>query len=159
MSALEVLLGLAMLVGLIGVVLPIFPGLILIAGAGLVWALAESSLLGWMVFGIMSAAAIAGMILGTSLPARRAAAQGAPPWVVLAGVAGMVIGFFAIPVVGALVGFPAGVFVAEFFRHHQLAEAWRATLDALTTVGVGIAIQLGAGVLMVATWAMAVWAT
>jgi uncharacterized protein YqgC (DUF456 family) len=71
----------------------------------------------------------------------------------------MVIGFFAVPVVGALIGFPAGVFVAELLRHRHHGPAWRATWEALKSVGLGIAIQLGAGVAMIAIWSVAVFTT
>ncbi|MBA3691240.1 MAG: DUF456 domain-containing protein, partial [Actinobacteria bacterium] len=41
MSSFETLLALVMVVGLVGVVVPVLPGLLLIAGAGVAWAVAE----------------------------------------------------------------------------------------------------------------------
>jgi uncharacterized protein YqgC (DUF456 family) len=70
-----------------------------------------------------------------------------------------VIGFFVVPVIGALIGFPVGVFVAELVRHRHPGPAWRATWVALKGVGIGIAIQLGAGVVMIGVWLAAVLAT
>ena len=159
MSVLEVVLGLVMLVGLIGVVVPVFPGLVLVAGAGLVWAIDRGGPVAWAAFAVMTTIAIGGIVASSVLPARRASAAGAPAWVVAAGIAGIVIGFFAVPVVGALVGFPAGVFVAELARHRHLGLAWRATWEALKNVGLGIAIQLSAGVAMIAIWVVAVFAS
>jgi len=152
MSSLEVVVGLVMLVGLVGVVVPVFPGLVLVAGAGLVWAIDLGGPGAWTVFAVMAAIAVGGIVASSVLPARRASAAGAPTWVVVAGVAGLVIGFFVVPVVGALVGFPAGVFVAELARHRHPGPAWRATWEALKNVGLGIAIQLAAGVAMIAVW-------
>ena len=54
--------------------------------------------------------AVLGIAAPTWLSGRRATAAGLPGWVLLAGVAGAVAGFFLIPVVGALIGWPAGVF-------------------------------------------------
>jgi hypothetical protein len=51
------------------------------------------------------------------------------------------------------------VFVAELVRHRHPGPAWRATWDALKGVGIGIAIQLGAGVMMVGVWVAAVFAS
>jgi uncharacterized protein len=158
-SSTEILVGLVMLVGLIGVFVPVFPGLILIVGAALVWAAERSGPVAWGVFAVIAVFGVAGLITSTVVPARRASASGAPAWVVISGCVGMVIGFFAIPVVGALIGFPAGVLVAELLRHRRLGPAWRSTRGALASVGIGIAIQLVAGVAMIAIWAVAVAAT
>jgi uncharacterized protein YqgC (DUF456 family) len=159
MSTTEGVLVVVMLIGLVGVVVPIFPGLILVMGAGVVWALDVGGTTAWIVVVAMIAVGVAGYVASSVLPARRAATSGAPGWVVLAGIVGMVVGFFAIPVVGALIGFPAGVFVAELARHRQPGPAWRSTWEALKSVGLGIAIQLVAGVAMIAIWAGGVIAT
>ena len=156
MSSTELLLGIAMLVGLVGVVVPVFPGLILVIGSGLVWALQRGGPGAWAVFAVMSIVGVVGIVVSSVLPARRASAAGAPAWVLVAGGIGLVIGFFVVPVVGALIGFPAGIFVAEFARHRHPGSAWRATWDALKGVGLGIAIQLAAGVAMIGVWLAAV---
>jgi uncharacterized protein YqgC (DUF456 family) len=156
MSDTEIALGIAMLVGLVGTVVPIVPGLLLIAGAALVWGLVESSAIAWFVVGAIVAIGMVGIVLGATLPARRTSARGAPSWVVLAGAAGLVVGFFAIPVIGALIGFPVGILVAELVRLRDVAAAWRSTREALKDVGLGIAIQLTAAVAMIGVWAIAV---
>lgn len=148
-----------MLAGLVGVVVPAFPGLVLVAAAGLLWALSRGGVTAWVVFGVMAAVGVAGIALANVLPARRAAAGGVPGWVLVAGAVGLVVGFFAIPVVGALIGFPAGVFAAELVRRRRLDTAWRATWEALKGVGLGIAVQIAAGVVMIAVWAVAVFTT
>lgn len=159
MSELEALLGIVMLVGLVGVVVPVFPGLLLVIGAGFFWALQRGGPGAWGVFAVLAAVGVAGIVASSVLPARRASSAGAPAWVVAAGAVGLVIGFFVVPVIGALIGFPAGVFIAELVRHRHPGPAWRATWDALKGVGLGIAIQLGAGVVMIGIWAAAVFAT
>jgi uncharacterized protein len=159
MSSAEIVLGLVMLVGLVGVFVPVLPGLLLVIGAAVVWAIDRGGATAWSVAAVMSAIGVAGIVASSVLPARRTSSAGAPPWVVVAGIVGLVIGFFAVPVIGALIGFPAGVFVAELVRHRHPAPAWRATWEALKSVGLGIAIQLGAGVAMIAIWAVAVFAT
>jgi len=158
-SELEAVLGIVMLAGLVGVVVPVFPGLIVVIGAGFVWALQRGGPGAWAVFAIIAAVGIAGIVASNVLPARRASAAGAPAWVVAAGAVGLVVGFFVVPVIGALIGFPAGVFVAELVRHRRPGPAWRATWDALKGVGLGIAMQLTAGVVMIGVWVSAVLVT
>ena len=159
MSSTEVLVGIAMLVGLVGVIVPVFPGLILVIGAALLWAVQRGGPGAWTVFAIVAVVGVVGMVVSSVMPARRASATGAPAWVVVAGGVGLVVGFFAVPVIGALIGFPAGVFVAELARHRHPGPAWHATWVALKGVGLGIAIQLAAGVAMIGVWLAAVLAT
>ncbi len=156
MSTLEVVLVIVMLTGLVGVLVPVFPGLILVAGAGIVWAVQRGGAFAWAIAIIMALIGIAGIVAASVLPVRRANDAGAPSWVVIAGGIGVVIGFFAVPVVGALIGFPAGVLVAELIRHRRLRPAWGATLEALKGVALGIVIQLAAGVVMIGVWVMGV---
>lgn len=159
MSSFEIALAIVMFVGLVGVVVPIFPGLILVAGAGIVWAAQQGGVAAWGVAIVMTMAGAGGIVASTLLPARRATASGAPAWIVVAGGIGVVIGFFMVPVIGAFIGFPAGVLVAELTRHRRLRPAWGATLEALKGVALGIVIQLAAGVAMIGLWLVGVSAT
>jgi len=156
MSGLEVVLAIVMLVGLVGIVVPALPGLLLIAAAGLAWALADPSPLRWVVLLVLGVIAAGATVAAAVLPARRASAAGAPRAALAAGAVGMVAGFFLIPVVGALVGFPAGIFVAELLRLRDIRAARATTAATLRGVGIGIAIQLAAGVAMIGVWFAAV---
>nr|MBA3691743.1 DUF456 domain-containing protein [Actinomycetota bacterium] len=84
------------------------------------------------------------------------AAAGAPRSALAAGAAGMILGFFLIPVVGALVGFPAGIFVAERIRLGNGRAARATTIATLKGAALGIGIELVAGVAMIAIWSAAV---
>ena len=68
----------------------------------------------------------------------------------LGGVLG-VVGFFVIPVVGLLVGFVLGVYLAELNRVGRTA-AWPATVHALKAVGLSVLIELTATLLAAAVW-------
>ncbi len=152
MSSLEVALVIVMLAGLVGVLVPIFPGLILVAGAGIVWAVQRGGIAAWAIAIVMALIGTTGVVAASAVPVRRAHAGGAPAWVVVAGGIGIVIGFFVVPVVGALIGFPAGVLVAELTRHRRLRPAWGAMMESLKGVALGIVIQLAAGVAMIGVW-------
>jgi uncharacterized protein YqgC (DUF456 family) len=157
MVVFELLIGIVMLVGLAGTIVPILPGLPLIVGAGFAWAFfGDAGVVGWVVAVIIAAIGTVGWVIGTALPARRTAATGVPRWVLVVTAAGVVVGFFVIPVVGALVGGPIALFLAEVVRIRDLKEAWRSTVEALKGIGLGMAVHALAAVLMVAVWGAAV---
>lgn len=160
MTGLEIIVVLAMLVGLVGVIVPILPGLLLILGAGVVWAIAgDAGGTGWLIVAIMAALAVIGTATPYWLTGRRGTDSGLPGWVLLAGAIGIVVGFFVIPIVGALVGGPVGIFVAELARHREPSTAWRSTWGVIKSMGMGVAIQSAIGVGMIGVWVVGVIAT
>jgi hypothetical protein len=157
---LQLVVAVLIVVGLVGTVVPVLPGLVLVWGSIAVWALLDGG--GWLRWGLVvlcGLLAVAGYLLATVLPSRRATEAGAPGVVVLAGVAGMVVGFFVIPVVGFLVGGVVGVFAAELVRSRRLDSAWVLTVETLKGFGLAAAVQLAAGLAMTGLWVAAVLAT
>jgi len=154
----DVVVGVAMVVGLVGTLVPLLPGLPVVITAAFIWVVADGADLGqWTVFAVVSAIALTGMIFGSLLPARRASASGAPRWTLVAGAVGVVVGAVIIPVVGAVIGWPVGVFLAEWIRTGNGKQAW-ASMRA-TAIGVlhGAVVQFGAGLASVGVWAVAAW--
>jgi uncharacterized protein YqgC (DUF456 family) len=157
-SPTEVLVALAILVGLVGVIVPILPGLVLVLAAILVWAISEGSPTGWMVFAVAALLIVAGSVVKYVVPNRRLKTTGIPSSTTWFGVAVGVVGFFVIPVIGLLIGFVLGVYLAEY-RRVGGAAAWPSTKEALRAVGVSILIELAAGVLAALVWVAGVVAT
>jgi uncharacterized protein YqgC (DUF456 family) len=156
----QLLVAFAMAVGLAGVLVPVLPGLLLVWGAGLVWTIADGGgPVRWAVFGVLTALFVGATVAKYVLPARSAAAQGAPKTTLLAGAAGAMVGFFVIPVIGALIGVVVGIYLAEYARLRVPREALVATRAALIAIGIGVLIELGVGVLMVLTWLVGLLAT
>ncbi len=157
MTSLELIVGLMIVVGLVGTVIPVLPGILLVWAAVLVWAIAgDGSDVGrWVVFAIATAIAGTAVVLSTILPGRRAAATGAPRSLMWIVALGTLVGFFVIPVVGALVGGPVAAYVAELVRLRDPAAAWRSAVEALKGFGIGVAIQLVGGVTIAVTWLIA----
>lgn len=154
----QVLVGVVMLAGLVGIVLPLLPGLLMIWAAGLWWAVADGGgPTRFTVLGVLTVLLVLGTVAKYVLPARSAAARGAPVGTLLAGVLGAVVGFFVIPVVGLFVGGIAGIYLAEYVRLRDAGPAWVSTRAALVALGVGLLVELAAGVLMVACWLLGVW--
>lgn len=152
MTALAVVAGLMMLVGLAGIVLPVLPGPLLIVGGVAVWAVPRGDAVGWWVLGIAVLVTVAGQVAKYLLPGRRLKAAGVPTRTLFAGLVLGVVGFFVVPVVGLFLGFVLGVWLAELVRLPDAATAWRSAREALTAVGWSILIELAAGLLTVAVW-------
>jgi uncharacterized protein YqgC (DUF456 family) len=80
MSLLEILLGVAMLSGLVGIVIPFLPGILLIWGAGVLWAFTVPDRGPWVLGAVvlMTVIGAIGLVAASTLPARRANEIGAP---------------------------------------------------------------------------------
>ena len=152
----NLLVGLAILVGLAGVVVPVLPGLILVLAAILVWALERQDAVGWAVLAITAVLFAVGQVAKYLLPGRRLKDAGIPGGTTLAGVVLGVIGFFVVPVVGLPLGFVLGIYGAERLRLGSHALAWPSTGHALRAAGWSMLIELATGLLMFSTWLLAV---
>jgi uncharacterized protein YqgC (DUF456 family) len=155
MSGVEVLVALAIAIGLVGVIVPVLPGSLLVLGAVLVWAWAVGTTTGWIVFAVATTFLALGSIVKYVVPGRRLKDNGIPNSTLLLGGVLGVVGFFVIPVVGLLIGFVLGVYLAEL-RRVGTDAAWPATVHALKAVGLSIAIELVASLCAAATWAVGV---
>lgn len=158
MTATELLVGLVILVGVVGVVVPALPGTLLVAGAVVVWALDQPSTTTWVVTGLALAVLAAGAVVKYAVPGRRLKDSGVPATTLLLGAVLAVVGFFVVPVVGAVLGFVLGVWLAEG-RRVGARQAWPSTKAALTAVGLSVLIELVAAVLAAVVWLVGAVAT
>ena len=155
----ELLVGLVILVGLVGVVVQILPGALLVLAAVLLWAAIEGTGVAWTV-GVVAVVATAAAWVGKYLVAGRHLKNAGVPnsTLVWGGLAG-IVGFFVIPVVGLFVGFVLAVYLAETARLRDRRRAWRSTVAALTATGITILIELGGALVAAGVWLLAVLLT
>lgn len=153
MTSTELLVALAILVGLVGIVVPVLPGSLLILAAVLVWAVVVSSPTGWLVLAVVGLLLLGGGIVKYAVPGRRLQASGVPTRTLVAGGLLGIVGFFVVPVVGLLVGFVAGVYAAELARVGA-RRARGTTGQALRAAGLSLLIELAAGLLAASVWAV-----
>ncbi|MBT0994407.1 DUF456 family protein [Cellulomonas sp. DKR-3] len=148
----EVLVGLAVLVGLFGVVVQVLPGSLLVLAAVALWGVVTGGAVGWTVVAVaVLATAVAGVVKYL-LAGRHLKRAGVPSsTLVWGGVAG-VVGFFLIPVVGILVGFVGGTYLAEWVRVREPGAAWRATVAAMQATGLTILVELAGALVCAAAW-------
>jgi uncharacterized protein len=145
-----VICGLLVVVGLFGIVVPVLPGTLLVLLGFLVWASETGTTESWSVFALAAAVLVIGTVVKYAVPGRRLKAA-VPTSTVVVGGLFAIVGFFVIPVVGMLVGFPIGVYVAERVRVGA-AGAWPSTRAALVALAHSILIELVAALLATAVW-------
>lgn len=151
MSLVEVLVALAIAVGLVGILVPVLPGTVLVLAAILVWAVDVASTAGWVVFAVATTLLAAGQVVKYAVPGRRLKDAGVPSSALWAGAGLGIVGFFVVPVVGLFLGFVLGVYLVET-RRVGSAAAWPSTIHALKAVGLSILIELAAAMAAAVTW-------
>lgn len=155
-SLLDALAGLAILIGIVGILVPVLPGLPIIWAAIAVWAIAGDDPARWAVLAIATVATGVAAVAQFLIPGRRMLEAGLPGRsLTIGGIAGLV-GFFVVPVIGLPLFFVGGVYAAERARLRAHTPAWDATVVALRGVGLSILIELAGGLIAAGAWLAAV---
>lgn len=151
-----VLVGIAIFVGIVGIVIPVLPGALLSWAAILIWALEEQSATGWTVLAVATVLIGASQVVKYTIPERRMREAGVPRRSTVIGVLLGIVGFFVIPVVGLFIGFPLGIYLSERRRLGDRDAAWTSTKHALRATGLSILIEFCGTSLAAAAWLIAV---
>lgn len=150
---------LLVLVGLLGIVIPVLPGLLLVLAGVLLWAVLTATPLAWGILGACVVVAVAGYALQYLLPGRRMKERGVSTSTLALAVAAGVVGFFVVPVVGALLFFVLAIFVVENTRTRDRGIAWTRTRHAMLAVAQSVGIELLAGLLIAGLYVVGVLAS
>ncbi|GAB4076531.1 DUF456 domain-containing protein [Nostocoides australiense] len=151
--------GLLIVAGILGIIVPVIPGLLIAVLGVLIWALDLGTTTGWVVFGICLAIYAAGLAMQFLLPGRRMKAAGIGTSTLLLGALLGIIGFFVIPVIGGPLGFVLGIYLVEMGQSRDRAQAWAQTKVALRGVLHSMGIELIAGMSVLTTWIVGVLIT
>lgn len=152
MTTLDLLVGVAVVVGLFGVVVQVLPGALLVLGAVVVWGVLTGGAVGWTVLVVAVVVTGAAMVGKYVLAGRHLARSGVPSSAVVWGGVLGIVGFFVIPVVGLPIGFLLGTYLAEWVRLRSPGPAWRATVVALQATGITIVVELAGALLATGAW-------
>ncbi|MEV8393066.1 MULTISPECIES: DUF456 domain-containing protein [unclassified Streptomyces] len=147
-----VLVGLVMLLGLFGVLIPGVPGQAIVWAAVLWWALTDTSHLAWGILIGASALLLLNQALRPVLPARRTRRTGAPRRTLLVGGVSGIVGFFVVPVLGGIAGYVGGIYGAERARLGSRRDGWASTRAVMRAAGYSILAELFACLLVVGAW-------
>jgi uncharacterized protein len=147
------------LVGMVGIVVPVLPGLILVVAGVLFWSLTTGTALAWSVFGVAVLLYLAGLALQYAIPGRHLRVAGVRSSTMVLAVLLGIVGFFVVPVVGGPLGFVLAIYLVELARTNDGAKAWTSTRAALGAVLLSVGIELLAGMAIIVTWLVGVAAS
>lgn len=151
-TVITLLSGLVILTGVIGVLVPVLPGLVLTWVGALLWALLGDgsggarllvAILATIVFGL-------GIVVKFLWPGKKLRSTVPTSAILLGGVLGL-IGFFVVPVVGLVLGFVLGVWLVELNRL-GMERAWPSTRSAIGAIGLSLLVELAAALLIAVIW-------
>lgn len=147
-----------MLVGLFGLIVPIFPGIMVIWLAALGFGVVKGfGTLGIWMFIVITLLAAAGMVVDNVFMSA-GARQGGAAWSTIAlGVLAGIVGTILLPPIGGLILAPLAIFLIEWRKQAD----WRKALQSIRglAVGWGLAFvaRFGIGVLMIICWILWEW--
>lgn len=159
---LETLTLLALIVGLLGLIIPVFPGLTVMWLGTLVYALIQNSaghMTGWkwLLFGMITVLMIIGNVADNLIIARKMRDKYVP-WssILFAFAAGIVASIFFTPLIG-LAAAPAGLFLAESRRLRNRDAAIDSTKAYMVGWGWAFGVRFLIGLAMIGFWMLWAW--
>ena len=151
-----------MLVGLFGLIVPVFPGLTVMWLAALVYALVQSAsgLMGWvdwLLFAFITLFMIGGNIVDNIIIASKMRGHEIP-WktIILCYIVGIVVSLFFTPLAG-LVASPLALLGLEYLRFRDKKLAFESARVFMIGWGASFAARFGIGILMVIFWMLWAW--
>lgn len=151
-----------LLVGLFGLIIPVFPGLTVMWIATLIYALVQAAngLMGWvdwLLFALITILMIGGNILDNIIIASKMRGHEIP-WktILLCYAAGIIVSLFFTPLAG-LVASPLALLGLEYLRFRDWKQAVQSARVFLIGWGASFAARFGIGILMVIFWMLWAW--
>jgi uncharacterized protein YqgC (DUF456 family) len=154
----ELAIGLIIAVSIVGILVPILPGLAMEVIAVFVWAAVTGGTVAWSVAIATLVIAGIGTYVKYAVPKRHLNEGGIPNRTLLIATVVAIVGLFVIPVVGAPIGFVLAIYVSERLRVGK-EQAWPATKRSLRAVATSIGIELVTGLLIATIWFVTVLTT
>jgi hypothetical protein len=152
-TLLLVLVQFFLLVGLFGLILPIFPGIFVMWLAALGYGVVHGfSTLGIIIFIVITALMIAGVTVDNVMMGV-GARQGGASWktIAVAMVAGVIVTFI-IPPFGGIIAAPLAILLLEYYRLRDWKLAWLALRGMTVGWGLSFLVRFVIGLLMMAFW-------
>jgi uncharacterized protein YqgC (DUF456 family) len=145
-------------VGVVGTIIPILPGLFLVWLTVLAYAIIEGfKAIDWFTFVILTLIALVAGTADIWLSALGAKTTGASRRAMFLGFIGSIVGlvlgtFIPIPIfgnlIGSVLGYAAGLLLGQYHKHKDWNAAVRASLGGIAGWGVATVFQFGGSVLI-----------
>jgi len=151
-----------MLIGLIGMVIPIFPGIMVIWLSSLIYAMLEAyagkmGIWDWLLFGLITILMVVGNFIDNIIIARKLRETGTP-WksIGIGYAAGLISSLFLTPFAALLIT-PLALYAAEYWRLRDPRQAFDSAKGWLIGFGWTLLALMGIGALMILFWLLWVW--
>ncbi len=146
-----------MLVGLFGLVVPIFPGMIVIWLAALGYGVVTGfTTLGWVLIVVLTLLMIAGATIDNVLMAAKAHEEGASWLSIVMGMLAGILGTIFFPPFGGLIAAPLVVWLLEYLRQRDAGKALASLRGLAIGWGASFVVRFMLGLAMIGIWL--VWA-
>lgn len=142
-----------MLVGLVGLVVPVFPGLLVMWLAALGYGLVTRfETVGIIVFSLLTILMLVGSTVD-NLVMGAGARKGGAAWLSIGvALAAGVIFTFVFPPIGGIIAAPLAVLLFEYLRVRDWQKAWQALRGLATGWGLAYFLRMGIGIIMMVLW-------
>lgn len=149
--------------GLLGLMIPVFPGLTVMWIATLIYAIIQSGLgnmtwVGWLLFALITLLMIGGNVVDNIIIAKHMRDKDIP-WssILWSFAAGIIVSLFFTPIIG-IIASPVALYLAEWRRLKDKVSAMANTKAWMTGWGWAIAARMGIGMVMIMLWGLWAWA-
>lgn len=146
------------LVGLFGLIVPVFPGLVVmwlaILGYGIANGFASPGL---ALFIIITLLMLAGTTVDNVMMGLGAKKGGASWQTIIAALVAGVLGTILLPPIGGIIAAPGAIYLLEYLRLQDKQKAWEALRGLATGWGLSFVVRFLIGVLMMILWWVWVW--
>ncbi len=157
-AALFLVTQILMIVGLIGLAVPVFPGLVVMWLAALGYGVIQGfSTLGWIVFALITILMLVGTVIDNILMGAGAKQSGASWTGILLALLGGVLGTLLFPPIGGLVAAPLAVLIYEYLRQRDWKKAWVALRGLALGWGLSFVARFAIGLGIMGLWWLWVW--
>ena len=157
-SGLEWVMLAGMVLGLVGLIVPVFPGITIIWGLALLYGIITKfeNAGGWW-FALLTLLAVIGWLSDNFLMGAKARQSGAR-WssIAIALIAGFVFSLVLTPL-GGIVACLVGLFLAEYSYRRNTNETLLVVRDMLIGWGWAFIVRFGLGTLMIIAWSIWAW--
>lgn len=147
-----------MLVGLFGLLIPVFPGLLIMWVAAIGYGFATGfEVVGVVIMVLITLLAVFASVIDNVFMGAGARKMGAS-WstIALAFIAG-VVGTLVFPPLGGFIAAPLAVLLLEYYRKRDIKLAWQALIGLVTGLGLSFAARFAAGLMIMVLWWIWVW--
>ncbi len=144
-----------MLIGLVGLLIPLFPGIVVIWLGALGYGLLVSfGTLGTIIFILITLLMLAGITVDNVLMGVGARRGGASWWSILLGMVAGIAGTLLAPPIGGLIAAPLTVFLLEYLRVGEWSKVITSMRGLATGWGLSFLVRFGIGLAMFFFWGL-----